>query len=457
MSHRKPQKEIDKAIANLMKYSEQEPWSERQQQFYGEMLIDAAARVGVPVDEFGQTMEDQGFMDMIFGYLFELFATRCWDNDDFCLIEDYVKRRGWRETSYAKRYLVALSKSEIELWEVVTVNAGHWVDVRPFGSTSKVIRVFERAGSQNLKRWDCLAARVISLDGKLGFGGGILSFSPDQALEVPALIERACQRVIESLKEMRSEDAQLQWPDEDIEKIARTAADEQLPDILFSLWTCQTYLALTRPMPTLLNREGHLLQWSKVKFPIEIANKGEIERRLHAAAHLDFNRDAKDWIWLSCEKDNIEISEATILGHLSLTDHQLIATVNSVERADAVKGYLTALLGTLMGTPLAVHENFQAKMEDYRASGLPSAEPLDVPDLITASLNRHYQKILDEPIPALNNLTPRACALKNDQHPLLIQWLKSLENTTFAAPQMAHYDFTWMWEELGLTYSGADE
>ncbi|WP_339057086.1 hypothetical protein [Candidatus Regiella endosymbiont of Tuberolachnus salignus] len=118
------------------------------------------------------------------------------------------------------------------------------------------------------------------------------------------------------------------------------------------------------------------------------------------------------------------------MGQLSLVDDALIATVNSVERADAVKVYLNNLLDNLIGNPLSVHENISSLMENYSTKGLPPAEPLDFPELITASLDQHYRKILNEPIPALNNLTPRECAQKSDQQVNLIQWLRSPENNT---------------------------
>lgn len=457
MNQRKQQKEIDKAIAHLMKYAEQAPWSERQKQFFNEMLMDAANRVDIPIDELGQALEDSGYMGMVFGYLFELFASSYWDNDEFCMIEDYIKRRGWREAARGKRYLQALAKSEAKLWEIIAVNPGHWVEVRPVGSTSKAIRVYEHSGSQSLKRWDCIAARVISLDGKYGFGGGILPFSPEQAQEVLALLERACQSVIDTLKEVRDVEAQCQWSDEDIEEMATADANDQLPDLLFSFWACQTYLAITKPIPTLLNHDGHTLYWSKIKFPLNTSDIEEIEKRLHSAPQLNFNNDSKEWIWLNCDKNNIENVGATVLGHLSIIGQYLVATVNSIERSEEIKDFLSALLSELIGTPLSVHENFESMMEKYSTQELPTEETIDAPELIAASLDQHYRKILDEPIPALNNRTPRDCSLDKDQHTILLQWLKGLENNTAVVPHMSRYDFKWMWEELGLESISADK
>lgn len=126
-------------------------------------------------------------------------------------------------------------------------------------------------------------------------------------------------------------------------------------------------------------------------------------------------------------------------------------SVNSVERADDGKAYLSTLLSGLIGQPLTVHESLESLREKALALDDSAFMPVDAPELITASLDKHYRSILDQPIPALDNQTPRECAAQEDKG-LLMQWLKGLENSTLAAPQMAHYDFRWMWEVLGLEY-----
>jgi hypothetical protein len=49
----------------------------------------------------------------------------------------------------------------------------------------------------------------------------------------------------------------------------------------------------------------------------------------------------------------------------------------------------------------------------------------------------------------LNGKTPRACAADPQTRHEVVEWLKYLENTDQHSPQSA-YDFSWMWEELGL-------
>ncbi len=62
----------------------------------------------------------------------------------------------------------------------------------------------------------------------------------------------------------------------------------------------------------------------------------------------------------------------------------------------------------------------------------------------------HYLKTLDEAIPMLDNESPRACAADPDKQHKVIDWLKYLENTESKSPSPTQ-DFTWMWEELGLS------
>ena len=68
-------------------------------------------------------------------------------------------------------------------------------------------------------------------------------------------------------------------------------------------------------------------------------------------------------------------------------------------------------------------------------------------------LTREYTKTLDELVPALGHKTPRALACMKAGRAKVADWLKYIENgaaKSGAGEPMATYDFTWMWQELGL-------
>ena len=60
---------------------------------------------------------------------------------------------------------------------------------------------------------------------------------------------------------------------------------------------------------------------------------------------------------------------------------------------------------------------------------------------------------VDEPIPMLDNKTPRQCAKSKTGREQVVEWLKYLENNELrraAGQGQAPYDSSWMWEELKL-------
>ena len=73
--------------------------------------------------------------------------------------------------------------------------------------------------------------------------------------------------------------------------------------------------------------------------------------------------------------------------------------------------------------------------------------------IVHEAMDRHYHAQLDQPVPALGNISPRKAAKSKKGRDKLVTWLKLLENQTARhAPDdpMSSYDVTWMWNELGI-------
>ena len=65
----------------------------------------------------------------------------------------------------------------------------------------------------------------------------------------------------------------------------------------------------------------------------------------------------------------------------------------------------------------------------------------------------NYRRQLDEPIPALGNISPRRAARSAKGREKLVAWLKLLENHVARhdpADPMASYDLSWIWRELDV-------
>jgi hypothetical protein len=77
-------------------------------------------------------------------------------------------------------------------------------------------------------------------------------------------------------------------------------------------------------------------------------------------------------------------------------------------------------------------------------------------ELLAEFYEQHYGKWLDEPLPALGGRTPRQAAASKSGRPKVVALLKHMENSTERQRRegLGGYDFSWMWEDLGLDRPG---
>jgi hypothetical protein len=150
-----------------------------------------------------------------------------------------------------------------------------------------------------------------------------------------------------------------------------------------------------------------------------------------------------------------------ISGTLELTPGTLALLTNSLERAkrgtDMLQELLHNLIGpalSLMQTPEQLMSHQQQNHNARKREATDDIDPKIESDIIHHTLDQHYRKCLDEPIPALDNKTPRQCARNKTGRKKVTEWLKQLENNELrraAEAGQEPYDSSWMWKELKLT------
>lgn len=450
MSNRKQQKEIDKAIHHLLAYPAQnDVWAQRLEEAMSQMLVPVAQTLNMDDDQLKALLVNGPYGHMAFGYIFEDFATSVWDDDKGSLIDDYLKRRGWREGAAGRRYLKAMSDSSVKLWEITNVKTGAYADVRPYGTQDKPIRVKEKSATKDLHKWDCLAGRVLRMDGSHIFSGALLPLPATEAARVERVIDKATEDLIAMTYDLKKSGEIDDLPD-NFEQLAADDAREQSPEILFRIWGVYVCQAESRPTPQLHNMDGEPILLSRLRFPI-VGEAKNIIQALNDAPLLDRCSDDM-WTWLPVPAKNIvEGEQVNILGHVFLRESSVELEVNSIERAENGKKLMRETLGSLVGNPMTVHENLdhmlQAGMDEGPATELADSE--EGRAMTKSFLDQHYLRVLDEPVPMLNDKTPRECAKNPELQNDVIQWLKHLENQSQHAPPPA-YDFSWMWDELNL-------
>lgn len=444
MSANKQQKERDKAIRHLFDYIERSPeWSPLFDDMTTQMMMPVARHFDEDVEQITNRLLNGDYGGMAYGYLMELMSVTSWNNESITPIDTFLKQRGWREGSDGRRYLRALNESDHLLLEVTQVEPKRWVEIRPLGSNLPVERIIERSASQGLHPYDAIIARVVTL-GKQKRFGGILPLTPDGAHYMLEQMDTVASDLTQWYEELVEEEGP--------EGLVKNFADEipmerdrRITEEGFMCWAIDMLDPPSARAPQLHNTDGDRIVMTKFRFPIS-GNKTRISENLSASSALIDDTD-NQWTWFQSNENN------TVLGRLELTEDHLILETNSVERGEqGVKLVQSLLNQELVGQPLGVHEHIEDLMSSMPATGSSSEELQQMPEvqaLLQKTLKDHYLKTLDEPIPMLDNDSPRTCAADPDKHTKVVGWLKYLENMESKSPGPAQ-DVTWLWDELGL-------
>jgi hypothetical protein len=435
--------ETDTAIRNIMNWAQRPEWSEEQASVFDAHLAPVCDRTDITQEELIQELEEHGYGGMLFGVIFEDLISRPLPNGSN-LIDDYLRRRGWRESVPGRRYLQQLRDSVFSLYEVVEVSPGLHCDLRDLVRGGATIRVHEHLGTQAMVRWDHIAARILSVSGKTGFSGGILPYPREASQKLLKVLADSRKRFDKQLARLADkETVEPVLSQEDLEKRFLQDACPAFTGI----WVIDTLERLQQPLPELVNRDGEALAFCETRFPFLAEHFEEITHRLDDAA--DWERDSPaghTWSWLretdiatdrphsGMTLESLQNGQHPLSGTLELTPGVVRLTTNSRERAQHGQAILESLLQGLIGPALSTLQTPEQMLaeRDRRRQDTNAREPADSIDpeiaaeIIQHTLDQHYRRVLDEPVPALGDKTPRQCARSKKGRELVIEWLKHL-------------------------------
>ena len=419
-------------------------WSPRIEEMTDHFMGLVMQNLGMDSFDIQHRLKQSEYGPMIYGFLMEMMAVTSWDAERVTPIDEYMKKRGWREGTHGRRYLSALNVSELHFLEVTAVESGKWVEVRPYGTDVTSERVVERNGSESLHVYDAIVARLVRLGNSRKFGA-ILPLSHAGALHLKDHLDD----VESDLKELYEEAVAEDGPDGLVKDFADGVDDERQTRIEETGFMCfvSDALAVASPAtPELSNTDNERIAITTTRFPI-VGDPLQVGELLMSTESLIDDSETR-WSWLDSDGSN------KVLGTLEIKAKDLLLETNSVERSQRGIALLQSLLTSdLIGTPLSVHENVEHTLS--RAPTPSPAESVDMaqhPELqeaVQAAVKASYLKSLDQPIPMLGDESPRACAADPDKRQRAVDWVKYLENMESRNSATPH-DFSWLWEELGL-------
>ncbi len=140
----------DRAIVSIAKWARRDEWCERL-----DWIIDAhfgpiLAAINLPVEDLPEILSE-GF-SALFGCVLEDFLTCGFGPDQHSIVDDYLKRRGFREPAPVRSYLRALRRSVMSAYQVEATAPGSHIVLRDLIRNGDPIRVEDKLGAQSSRR-----------------------------------------------------------------------------------------------------------------------------------------------------------------------------------------------------------------------------------------------------------------------------------------------------------------
>ena len=459
--------ETNKAVANLMDWIRRENrWAAPFEATLEAHTASARSADRLSHEDLAEILGDAG-SGLLFGCVFEDLTAQHFEDIPHNLVDDYLKRRGWRDSVPCRRYMEALRDAIMSVYEVTGVSPGQWVEVRDLARGGEPVRVFEHMGSKQMVRWDRIGARVVDHLGQKVFTGAILSYSVEQSEELLRRIEAKIAQTLATRGLKRSS------PDHPEVRTAIADTLATMPSAFTSCWLTGQITARNAALPALVNFEGDPITFAETRFVVREGAAAEIVSRLDALKDLRrVDQTPPTWSWLGMieprrntagEGLSLQTHDAAtggqVFGNLELVDGALRLSTNSVTRMNRGKEMLHAALGELIGTGLTSLTSVEETLRQSRETAPTKSSAKDeVPPEIAAGImrefsDRHYRAWIGTPLPALDGRSPRQAVRTKRGRDEVVALLKKVENMEARRSRESGqppYDFAWLWQELGV-------
>jgi hypothetical protein len=341
-----------------------------------------------------------------------------------------------------RAFLEMLRETSMRLYEVMDAVPGVSLTLRDVLESDRVT-VHERLGSRSLSRFEWLVARVAprGASGEPEIETGLM--------QIPELLRESVRSQLAAYRE--------DFLREDARADIRDFYKEMVP-FFHGAWAG----AILDPIvPALRNTDGEESVITRVTF--DVTDAAALSTALDTSAEL--TREDSRWGW----SGKNQRGEMTSLGQLELASGALVLEANSVERGERGRRLVEALAGGAVRHRSTTHEDLANKVRDRlrrreRDEGPAEGGAGELPREVVEELaqnyyGRHYRAWLDEPVPALDDRTPRAAAKDAALRPRLVELLHGLERMYQHALRSGEpaYDSSWMWSELGLSDRAAPD
>lgn len=160
-------------LEGIIKWAQRDQWQELFDEFTMQHIDNACEETGIEPQDLIDHLDPVDF-SKLWLCVFEDLITA--DIDGLNLADDYLKRRGWKESATARILIRALRQSVMSLYEVTGIRDGEGFLLRDLVRGGEPVWVHEKAGTYGAKELDIFATRLIAINGRTEIGGVTLPF-----------------------------------------------------------------------------------------------------------------------------------------------------------------------------------------------------------------------------------------------------------------------------------------
>jgi hypothetical protein len=254
-------------LDGLVRWSQREPWADLFGETFLEHIVDACECIGLKPAELDSAI-DASYLEVLWECAFEDFVGR--DHDDVGnIVEDYLKRRGLRETATTRAFMQVLRRSVMSLYEVSDIQPGVSFLARDLIRGGEPVPISERIGSRNLRPWDVIAMRVLDLGHRVEIGGGVLHFSRQEADSLIEEIAEDKEEVVSELLATLESTGQDFDRDEFVRSLDQDMMLKGLAPVFTDAWLEYVLASVLEPVtPEIRNTDGHDMVFTEVRYQL---------------------------------------------------------------------------------------------------------------------------------------------------------------------------------------------
>ena len=380
------------SLRGLMKWITRHEWRDRFAEVYDAHLQPACERSGVDVDEVVSILGEDFFMTTVWGSAFEDFLTRDFDGGHN-IVEDYLKRRGWKESASTRAYMTALRTSVASLYEVSDIIKDTSFRARDLVRGGDPILISERSATRSLKQWDRIVARVVQVGSHAQISGAVLPYERDASESVLKLLRDVGKRTDKERRKLANQVGGDVNHAAIVDGFSQNAMLRAAAPAITTLWLIDIInRAVDPPVPDIRNTEGEELLFCAMHFPLAADATADDIRLALGRCPVLRQESTTFWNWFAPRQPAEALPRqngtsqshtfattlddgSLVLGALELKGKTLILSVNSQGRANRGRALLSELLSGLVGEPLVEMQTLNQVMASRRDFTAPRAEP----------------------------------------------------------------------------------